>query len=92
MLGGRGEGSGPRSSSRLPNELLKDNPPHKRVENESELEKRKAEWNEICWGGDHNLRVGGGGAESLSPQPPGEGQRRWRRWAPPSGELLEQIV
>lgn len=57
---GKGMGSGPWSSSRLANELLKDNPPHGRVENESELEKRKAEWNEICWGGDHNLREGAG--------------------------------
>lgn len=58
--GQRWRGVGPRSSSRLANELLRDNPPHERVENESELEKRKAEWNEICWGGNHNLRGWGG--------------------------------
>lgn len=39
--GVEGKGTGPRSSSRLANELLKDNPPHEQVEKESELEKRK---------------------------------------------------
>lgn len=50
--------------------------------------KGESEKNEICWSGDDNL---GRGAESLSPQPPGEGERRWW-WGPPSGELLEQIM
>lgn len=50
--------------------------------------KGESEKNGICWSGDDNL---GRGAESLSPQPPGEGERRWW-WGPPSGELLEQIM
>lgn len=62
-----GVGGGPQSSSRLANELLKDNPPHERVENERESEKRKAEWNEICWGGDHNLRERGVGERKAYP-------------------------
>lgn len=55
--------------------------------------KGKAEWNEICWGGDHNLREGGRGERKAYPLSHLEKAREGGGGGlHPSGELLEQIV
>lgn len=81
--------SGGKEKNKVVNELLKDNPhmSKKRVR-ETEKKREKGKRNLVDW-----RRKLGEGAESLSTQPPGEGEPGWWWWwGPPSGELLKQIM
>lgn len=85
---GREGRGGALGAPKLANELLKDNLHMSERRRRGRDRKGESEENEICRSGVDNP---GRGAESLSPRPPGEGERRWW-WGPPSGELLEQIM